>query len=110
MTKTKVTSVVPIEPVSSIRVVRGQRVIIDRDLAAIYGVETRVLNQAVKRNADRFPRDFMFQLTRDEAMASRSQSVILKPGAVGTSSSCPSRSPSTVPFRPPTFSTRHAQS
>ena len=99
MTKTKVTSVVPIEPVSSIRVVRGQRVIIDRDLAAIYGVETRVLNQAVKRNADRFPRDFMFQLTRDEAMA-----------AVGTSSSCPSRSPSTVPFRPSTFSTRHAQS
>lgn len=45
---------------------RGQRVILDRDLAALYEVETRVLNQAVKRNVDRFPADFVFQLTRDE--------------------------------------------
>jgi ORF6N domain. len=43
--------------------IRGQRVMIDRDLAEMYGVETRVLNQAVKRNIDRFPEDFMFQLT-----------------------------------------------
>jgi hypothetical protein len=53
------------------------------DLAKIYGVETRVLNQAVKRNRDRFPEDFTFRLTRDEAIAvaaSRSQSVILKRG------------------------------
>jgi hypothetical protein len=56
---------------------RGQRVILDRDLAAIYGVETRTLNQAVKRNAARFPEDFMFQLTPEEAAASRSQIVIL---------------------------------
>ena len=45
-----------------IRVIRGQQVIIDRDLALLYGVETRVLNQAVKRNIERFPDDFMFQL------------------------------------------------
>lgn len=46
--------------------VRGMKVMLDRDLAAIYGVETRSLNQAVKRNADRFPTDFMFQLTNEE--------------------------------------------
>ncbi|MFO0701543.1 MAG: ORF6N domain-containing protein [Nitrospira sp.] len=45
---------------------RGHRVMIDADLADLYGVETRALNQAVKRNADRFPKDFMFQLTADE--------------------------------------------
>src|SRR5262249_55581178 len=61
----------------SILLMRGQRVILDRELAAIYGVETRTLNQAVKRNADRFPEDFMFQLTPEEAAASRSQIVIL---------------------------------
>ena len=46
--------------------IRGQRVMLDRDLASIYGVETRALNQAVKRNADRFPEDFMFKLTQEE--------------------------------------------
>jgi phage regulator Rha-like protein len=57
--------------------VRGQRVIIDRDLAAIYGVSTKALNQAVKRNADRFPDDFAFQLTPQEAAdLLRSQAVI----------------------------------
>jgi len=45
---------------------RGQKVMLDRDLAALYGVETRALNQAVKRNKDRFPEDFMFTLTRAE--------------------------------------------
>jgi uncharacterized membrane-anchored protein YjiN (DUF445 family) len=72
---------VPIE--KSILVVRGQRVILAADLAKIYGVETRVLNQAVKRNRERFPEDFTFRLTRDEAseiVASRSQTVILKRG------------------------------
>jgi len=44
----------------SILVLRGQRVMLDRDLAVLYGVETRVLNQAVKRNSDRFPEDFVF--------------------------------------------------
>ena len=46
--------------------IRGQKVILDRDLAALYQVETKVLNQAVKRNIDRFPEDFMFQLTLKE--------------------------------------------
>ena len=64
----------------SILFLRGQRVILDRELAAIYGVETRMLNQAVKRNNERFPEDFMFQLTAEEVELSRSQTVILNPG------------------------------
>ena len=46
--------------------IRGQRVMLDRDLAVMYGVETKVLNKAVKRNIERFPERFMFQLTREE--------------------------------------------
>jgi len=63
--------------------VRGQRVILSSDLARIYGVEPRVLNQAIKRNPDRFPPDFAFHLNRGEAaeaQRSRSQFVILKRG------------------------------
>ncbi len=56
--------------------IRGQRVMIDRDLAEIYGVETRVLNQAVKRNMDRFPENFMFQLTEREWQYMSSQIVM----------------------------------
>lgn len=48
--------------------VRGQKVLLDRDLAELYGVETRVLNQAVRRNIDRFPEDFMFALSREEIL------------------------------------------
>jgi hypothetical protein len=59
----------------AIRVLRGKNVLLDSDLALLYGVETRVLNQAVKRNADRFPSDFMFQLN-DEEMEQLSQSAI----------------------------------
>ena len=51
---------------SKIHFIRGQKIMLDRDLAELYGVETRVLNQAVTRNADRFPNDFMFPLSRDE--------------------------------------------
>ena len=58
--------------------IRGQRVILDRDLAALYGVETRVLNQAVRRNMDRFPEDFMFQLTLEEWRTMSSQIVTSK--------------------------------
>lgn len=61
---------------SKIYEVRGQRVMLDRDLAEMYGVETRVLNQAVKRNIDRFPPDFMFQLTDGELDIWRSQIVM----------------------------------
>ena len=66
-----------------VRLIRGEKVLLDADLAALYGVETRVLNQAVKRNAERFPEDFMLQLTREEVdtiRSSRSQIVILKRG------------------------------
>ena len=48
--------------------IRGRKVMVDRDLAVLYGVETRALNQAVRRNIDRFPEDFMFSLTRREIM------------------------------------------
>ena len=51
-----------------IYLIRGQKVMIDRDLAELYGVETRVLNQAVRRNINRFPEDFMFALSREEIM------------------------------------------
>jgi hypothetical protein len=61
----------------AILLIRGERVILDADLAELYGVATKVLNQAVKRNLERFPEDFMFQLTGDESGALRSQSVIL---------------------------------
>ena len=60
--------------------VRGHRVMLDSDLAALYGVETRELNQAVSRNLQRFPEDFMFQLTGEEFDSLRSQIVILETG------------------------------
>jgi hypothetical protein len=60
--------IIPIERIAqAIRLLRGEKVLLDFDLAALYGVETRILNQAVKRNADRFPSDFMFQLSIEEA-------------------------------------------
>lgn len=64
----------PVEPL--LRVVRGERVILDVDLARIYGVPTKRLNEQVKRNSERFPPDFAFRLTSDEArklLRSRSQ-------------------------------------
>jgi hypothetical protein len=63
--------------------IRGHKVMLDRDLAVLYGVPTKALNQAVKRNRARFPDDFMFHLTSEEEMAlraSRSQNVTLKRG------------------------------
>jgi len=62
---------------SLIHVIRGQQVMLDSDLAMLYVVETKALNQAVKRNINRFPEDFMFQLTKDEADRLRSQIVTL---------------------------------
>lgn len=61
---------------TAIRSVRGERVLLDVDLAGLYGVPTRALLQATKRNASRFPPDFMFQLTRRESADLRSQNVI----------------------------------
>jgi hypothetical protein len=60
---------IPVERIErAIYLIRGEKVMLDRDLAALYGVETRVLNQAVRRNRDRFPADFMFELTREEVL------------------------------------------
>ena len=58
---------------------RGQKVMFDFDLAELYEVETKVLNQAVKRNSDRFPEDFMFRLTNEEWKIQRSQIVTFEP-------------------------------
>ncbi|MCP4195783.1 MAG: ORF6N domain-containing protein, partial [Proteobacteria bacterium] len=59
--------IVPIEKVARlIKVIRGHKVILDSDLAQLYEVETKAMNRAVRRNIDRFPEDFMFQLTKDE--------------------------------------------
>lgn len=68
---------------SSILLIRGHKVMLDRDLAVLYGVQTKDLNKAVKRNRDRFPDDFMFQLSADEAkdwLASRFQTGTMKRG------------------------------
>jgi hypothetical protein len=76
------THLIPSERIErSILLIRGHKVMLDRDLAALYGAATKVFNQAVKRHAARFPDDFMFQLTWDEADEFlRSQSVTLKRG------------------------------
>jgi len=74
---------VPVQRIEqAIYVIRGSKVMLDKDLASLYGVSTKVLNQAVRRNLNRFPEDFMFQLNPDEAniLRSRSQSVTLKRG------------------------------
>ncbi len=79
-------SSLPITPVSEetivekIYIIQGQKVMLDRDLAEMYGVPTFRLNEAVKRNISRFPDDFMFQLTKDEYNSLRSQFAILKRG------------------------------
>ena len=76
--KTEATSIQPMEQIESLIItIRGKQVILDRDLARLYRVETRVLNQAVQRNIERFPEDFMFQLSKEEAEFSRSQFVTL---------------------------------
>ncbi len=64
--------------------VRGMQVMLDRDLAELYGVETKVLNQAVKRNIERFPEDFMFKLNKSEWVFLRSQIATLKESALST--------------------------
>lgn len=66
-----------------IYVIRGLKVMLDSDLAELYGVETKVLNQAVRRNIHRFPQDFMFQLTPEEYLVLKSQFVTSKKGSGG---------------------------
>ena len=65
---------------SLIRTIRGQKVLLDADLASLYGVPTKRLNEQVKRNAERFPEDFVFQLTNAETAALRSQFATSKRG------------------------------
>src|SRR5258706_4288225 len=79
----KQSALIPVDRIEkAIHSIRGERVMLDRDLAALYEVPTKIFNQAVKRHKERFPSDFMFQLTKEEAVSIRlrSQSVTLKRG------------------------------
>jgi hypothetical protein len=81
-------TLIPAERIGSrIFVLRGQKVLLDEDLAALYGVTTKVLVQAVKRNIERFPLDFAFELTAEEWRVLRSQFVTSKPPEAGPSTS-----------------------
>lgn len=90
---------------SAIHTIRGQKVILDKDLARIYGVTTKRLNEQVKRNAKRFPTDFLFQLTAEELDSLRSQIATLKTGRGQHRSFSPTPSPSTARSWRPTSST-----
>ena len=93
----------------SILIIRSHKVLLDSDLARLYDVETKTLNQAVRRNIDRFPVDFMFRLTREEWAALRSQFGILDLGRqIGTSNLTDSPQPSE--FRSPTVTLKGGQS
>jgi phage regulator Rha-like protein len=80
----KTSAIVPLERIESrILLIRGHKVILDSDLAELYGVTTKRLNEQVKRNRERFPADFMFQLTSREATSLRSQIATSKQGRGG---------------------------
>lgn len=80
-TKPSPKALVPQEIIESkIYLIRGRKVMLDSDLAKLYGVQTKVLNQAIKRNKKRFPADFMYQLTKKEYSSLRSHNVTLKSG------------------------------
>ena len=82
-------SLIPVERIEkAIYLIRGERVMLDRDLAELYGVETKGINRAVKRNLRRFPADFMFQLSIEEASLLRRQ--------IGTSTFCRLCAPATT--------------
>jgi phage regulator Rha-like protein len=81
MTSRRSSAVLPFEHIArSIRILRGQRVLLDAELAVLYGVTTKRFNEQVRRNRGRFPADFMFQLTNEEVAALRSHSATLKSG------------------------------
>ena len=105
------TAVSPDRVEGMIMLLRRERVIPDSDLAALYGVATKVLNQAVKRNIERFPEDFMFQLTWDEAKDLRSQSVTLNGrdgGAASRSQFVTLKRGKNIKYRPHAFTARGA--
>ena len=90
MNNPRATQLVPIERVERlIHLARGEKVLLDADLARLYGVSTGALNRAVKRNATRFPADFMFELTADEAEILKCQSGISRSGHGGRRRSKP---------------------
>jgi hypothetical protein len=92
-------SVAPEQIASAILVLRGQRVLLDAELAALYGVTTKRLNEQVKRNAARFPADFIFRPTKTETVAlNRSRPV---PRSIAIPASRPMPSPSMAPSWPP---------
>jgi len=85
MASKKNSAVAAIERITqSIIILRGQRVLLDSDLAALYGVTTARLNQQVRRNLERFPEDFMFQLTTEEYQSLMLQIATSKPGRGGS--------------------------
>jgi phage regulator Rha-like protein len=74
MNKKESEAIIPVERIENvIHIIRGQKVILDQDLAVLYGVETKQLNRSVKRNKERFPEDFAFQLTKEELNSLRCQ-------------------------------------
>jgi len=84
MTAKQTLSIIPEDILlNKIYEIRGHKVMLDSDLAELYGVETRTLNQAIKRNIERFPEDFMFQITESEWQSLRSQFVTSKIGRGG---------------------------
>ena len=79
--KTNNAALIPRESISTkIYLIRGEKILLDRDLAELYGVETKRLKEAVKRNITRFPNDFMFEVTKEEVASLRSQIATLKRG------------------------------
>ena len=109
----KILPVLPENIDAVIQTIRGQKVILDVDLARIYGIPVFRFNEAVKRNADRFPEDFRFQLTGDEwevARSLRSQIAILETGRGRHRKYLPYAFTEHVPSWRPTFSTARARS
>jgi hypothetical protein len=96
--------VIPAERIErAIFLLRGEKVMLDRSLAALYGVSVGALNQAVKRNRDRFPEDFMFQLTWEEAEQIRSDTLVLPGSSPSRSQSVILKRGGNVKFRPHAF-------
>ena len=102
--KTTSGAIIPVDQVQArILIIRGQRVIMDSDLAKLYGVPTKRLNQQVSRNTDRFPDDFVFQLTADEAATLRLQSATSNPKSALRSQSATSNARGGRRYKPYAF-------
>src|SRR5690348_5698666 len=103
-TKKSTVEMIPADLVRScIFLLGNQRVILDSDLARLYGVTTKRLNEQVKRNSDRFPRDFAFRLTWKESESLRAQFVALNPHAVSRSQNATLKRGTNIKYRPLAF-------